>query len=200
MLPMFEILDMEELAPHTKRAEIAAPRVAAHARAGQFIIVRLHEEGERIPLTLFKTDKEKGTIQIVFKENGKTTHQLGSLRAGDHILDVVGPLGTPTHVEKFGTVVVIGGGVGSPIAYAVAKALHQAGNHVIGIIGFRSKNLVVLEDDMKEVCDELLVSTDDGSYGKKGFTTHLLQELIDSGRTIDYVFSVGPVPMMKATA
>jgi len=197
---MFEILAMELLAPKIKRAEISAPLVARHARAGQFIILRLHEKGERIPLTLFKTDKEKGTVQIVFKENGKTTHQLGGLQPGDHILDVVGPLGKPTHVENFGTVVVIGGGVGSPIAYAVAKALREGGNHIIGIIGFRSQNLVVLEEDMREVCHELLVSTDDGSYGKKGFTTHVLQELVDAGRKIDYVFSVGPVLMMKATA
>lgn len=194
---MFEIIDMELLAPHVKRIEVKAPMVAKFAKAGQFVILRLHERGERIPLTIFKKDEEKGTIQLVFQEVGKTTYELGDFKPGDKITDVVGPLGRPTHLEKYGTAVVVGGGVGIAIAYAVARAMKEAGNHVILIAGFRNKEMVILEDDLKEACDELLITTDDGSYVRKGFTTNVLKELIDAGREINYVFAVGPVIMMK---
>jgi len=197
---MFEIVGMEQLAPHVKRIEVKAPVVAKFARAGQFVILRLHEKGERVPLTIFKKDEEKGTIQLVFQEVGKTTFELGDSKPGDRIMDVVGPLGKPTHIEKYGTAVVIGGGVGTAIAYAVARAMKEAGNHVILVAGFRNKDMVIIEDDMKQVCDELIITTDDGSYVRKGFTTDVLKEMIDGGKKIDYVFAVGPVIMMKLIA
>jgi len=197
---MFEIVDMEQLAPHVKRIELKAPMVARFARAGQFVILRLHEKGERIPLTIFKKDEKKGTIQLVFQEVGKTTFELGDFKPGDKITDVVGPLGKPTHIEKYGTVVVVGGGVGIAIAYAVARAMKEAGNHVVLVAGFRNKDMVILEEDMKEVCDELIVTTDDGSYIRKGFTTDILKELLGEGRKINHVFAVGPVIMMKLIA
>jgi len=197
---MFEILDIEKIAPHIKRLEVKAPLVAKFAKAGQFVILRLHDRGERIPLTIFKKDVEKGTIQLVFQEVGKTTFELGDCKPGDKIMDIVGPLGKPTPVGKYGTAVVVGGGVGTPIAYAVATALKETGNEVVGIVGFRNKEMVILEEDMKKVCNELLVTTDDGSYVRKGFTTDVLRELLDSGRKIDYVFAVGPPIMMKLIA
>lgn len=197
---MFEIVDIEKLAPYVKRIEVKAPLVAKFARAGQFVIIRIQDKGERIPLTIFKKDEKKGTIQLVFQEVGKSTFELGDCKKGDKIMDVVGPLGKPTHVEKYGTAVVVGGGVGTPIAYAVAAAMKEAGNNVIGIAGFRNKEMVILEDDLKDVCDELLITTDDGSYVRKGFTTDVLKELLDSGKKIDYVFAVGPPVMMKLIA
>jgi len=197
---MFEIIDIEKIAPHIKRVELKAPLIAKFAKAGQFVVLRIHDKGERIPLTIFKRDTEKGTIQLVFQEVGKTTFELGDCRAGDRIMDVVGPLGKPTPVEKYGTAVVVGGGVGTPIAYAVAAALKEAGNEVIGIAGFRNKEMVILEEDLKEVCDEFLVTTDDGSYVRKGFTTDVLKEIFDSGKKVDYVFAVGPPIMMKLIA
>ncbi|RLF62105.1 MAG: sulfide/dihydroorotate dehydrogenase-like FAD/NAD-binding protein [Thermoplasmata archaeon] len=197
---MFEIIDIEKIAPHIKRVELKAPLIAKFAKAGQFVVLRIHDKGERIPLTIFKRDTEKGTIQLVFQEVGKTTFELGDCRAGDRIMDVVGPLGKPTPVEKYGTAVVVGGGVGTPIAYAVAAALKEAGNEVIGIAGFRNKEMVILEEDLKEVCDEFLVTTDDGSYVRKGFTTDVLKEILDSGKKVDYVFAVGPPIMMKLIA
>jgi ferredoxin--NADP+ reductase len=197
---MFKIISMEPLAPHVKAMKVEAPDVARYAQAGQFVIIRLHEKGERIPLTLFKTDRKKGTVEIVFQETGKSTYELGSCQPGDELLGVVGPLGKPTEVKAYGKVVVVAGGVGTPIGYAVAKAMHEGGNHVTGIMGFRNKEMVILEDDVKAVCDELVVATDDGSYGKHGFTSDILQELIDEGRTIDFVFTVGPVIMMKVIA
>lgn len=197
---MFEIIDIEKIAPHIKRVELKAPLIAKFAKAGQFVVLRIHDKGERIPLTIFKRDTEKGTIQLVFQEVGKTTFELGDCKAGDRIMDVVGPLGKPTPVEKYGTAVVVGGGVGTPIAYAVAAALKEAGNEVIGIAGFRNKEMVILEEDLKEVCDEFLVTTDDGSYVRKGFTTDVLKEILDSGKKVDYVFAVGPPIMMKLIA
>jgi len=197
---MFEIVDIEKLAPHVRRIEVKAPLVAKFAKAGQFVIIRIHDKGERIPLTIFKKDVEKGTIQLVFQEVGKSTFELGDYKKGDKIMDVVGPLGKPTHIENYGTAVVVGGGVGTPIAYAVAAAMKEEGYNVIGIAGFRNKEMVILEDDLKEVCDELLITTDDGSYIRKGFTTDVLKELLDSGKKIDYVFAVGPPVMMKLIA
>ncbi len=197
---MFEITGKKELAPHIKWIEVKAPHVARAAKAGQFVVLRLHDRGERIPLTLFRWDKEKRTIELVFQEVGKTTYELGTYEVGDKIRDIVGPLGMPTHVENFGTAVIVSGGVGAPIGYAVTKALKEAGNYVITIAGFRSKEFVILEDEFKKVSDELLITTDDGSYVRKGFTTDVLKELIDSGKKIDFVFTVGPVIMMKIVA
>ena len=197
---MFPILDARFLAPGIKRFVIKAPRIALKQRAGQFIILRLNEHGERIPITIESSDAASGTIRIVVQSAGKTTLELNALRAGDAILDVVGPLGKPSEVKTFGTVVVIGGGVGAAMAYPTAVALKRAGNRVISILGARSRELVILEDEMGEVSDTLMVTTDDGSYGYKGLVTDRLRLLIESGLPIDLVLAVGPIPMMRAVA
>ncbi|WP_324735426.1 sulfide/dihydroorotate dehydrogenase-like FAD/NAD-binding protein [Thermococcus sp. SY098] len=197
---MFEILHKERLAPGINLFEIKAERIAKKAKPGQFVILRLHERGERIPLTIADTNPEKGTVTIVAQEVGKTTHELGTYNVGDFILDFLGPLGKPSHIDKFGTVVMIGGGVGVAEIYPVAKAMKEAGNYVISILGFRTKELVFWEDKLKQVSDEVIVTTNDGSYGMKGFTTHALQKLIDEGRKIDLVHAVGPTIMMKFVA
>ncbi|MFO8132351.1 MAG: sulfide/dihydroorotate dehydrogenase-like FAD/NAD-binding protein [Thermoplasmatota archaeon] len=197
---MFEIRDVKQLAPKIRWMEIEAPRIARYAEAGQFVVLRIHEKGERIPLTIFKKDADAGTIQLVFQEVGKTTLELGQQQSGDSLMDLVGPLGTPTRLDDYGTVVVVSGGVGTPIAYAVAAAMQEKDNHVVGIAGYRNKDMVILEDDLEAACDELIVTTDDGSYKREGFTTTILQEEIKNGRDIDFVFTVGPVIMMKLVA
>ena len=197
---MFKILHAEFIAPGIKRFVIEAPRIARKQKPGQFVILRIYEEGERIPITIEKSDPERGTINIVVQSVGKTTHLLNSLEKGDRIRDVVGPLGKPSEIEKFGTVVVMGGGVGTAMAYPSAAALKRAGNRVISIVGARSKDLVILEREMREVSDELLVTTDDGTYADKGFVTDKLRQLIDKGMRIDLVLAVGPIPMMRAVA
>ena len=197
---MFNILHAEFLAPGIKRFLIEAPRIARKQRPGQFVIVRIHEEGERIPLTIENSDPQKGTISIVVQSLGKTTTMLNSLGAGDHIMDVVGPLGKPSEIEKFGTVVVMGGGVGTAMAYPTAAALKQAGNKVISIVGARNKELVILEREMREVSDVLMITTDDGSYADKGFVTDKLRQLIQNGVPINLVLAIGPIPMMRAVA
>ena len=164
---------------------------------GQFVVLRVNEEGERIPLTVADTRPADGVLVLVFQEAGKSTKLLGTLNEGDSILDLIGPLGRPTQVENFGTVVCVGGGVGTPEIYPVARALRQAGNRVISIIGFRSADLILMADEMKSVSDELIVSTDDGSNGNKGFVTDMLKKVIDRGDKLGHVFAVGPVIMMK---
>ena len=163
-------------------------------------MIRVGQTGERVPLTIADSDPEKGTITIIVQGMGKSTRELNSKEAGDTVSDIVGPLGTPSHIEKFGTAVSIGGGVGTAIAYPTAVALKEAGNYVITINGARSKELVILENEMKAVSDEAYITTDDGSYGFHGFVTQKLQELIDSGKKIDYVLAIGPIPMMRAIA
>ena len=197
---MFKILSAEFLAPGIKRFVIEAPRIARKQQPGQFVILRLYEEGERIPLTIEKSDPQRGTLNIVVQSIGKTTHLLNSLETGDSILDVVGPLGKPSEIAKFGTVVVMGGGVGTAMAYPTAAALKRAGNRVISIVGARSKDLVILEREMREVSDALMVTTDDGTYADKGFVTDKLRQLIENGTRIDLVLAVGPIPMMRAVA
>ena len=197
---MFNILHAEFLAPGIKRFVIEAPRIARKQRPGQFVIVRIHEEGERIPLTIENSDPQKGTINIVVQSLGKTTNLLNSLGAGDHIMDVVGPLGKPSEIEKFGTVVVMGGGVGTAMAYPTAAALKHAGNKVISIVGARNKELVILEREMREVSDVLMITTDDGSYADKGFVTDKLRQLIQNGVPINLVLAIGPILMMRAVA
>jgi ferredoxin/flavodoxin---NADP+ reductase len=197
---MFRITDAEFIAPSIKKFVIEAPKIARKRKAGQFIILRIKDGGERIPLTIADSDPVNGTITIIVQGIGKTTKELNSLSAGDYILDLVGPLGKPSHIENFGTAVSIGGGVGTAIAYPTAAALKEAGNHTISIIGGRSKEYIILEDEMKNICDEVYPTTDDGSYGFHGFVTQKLQELIDSGRKIDFVLAIGPIPMMKAVA
>ncbi|HYA24833.1 MAG TPA: sulfide/dihydroorotate dehydrogenase-like FAD/NAD-binding protein [Terriglobales bacterium] len=197
---MFKILHAEFIAPGIKRFVIEAPRIARKQKPGQFVILRIYEEGERIPITIEKSDPARGTINIVVQSVGKTTHLLNSLETGDRIRDVVGPLGKPSEIEKFGTAVVMGGGVGTAMAYPTAAALKRAGNRVISIIGARSKELVILEREMREVSDELLVTTDDGTYADKGFVTDKLRQLIERATGIDLVLAVGPIPMMRAVA
>jgi len=197
---MFKILHAEFLAPGIKRFLIEAPRIARKQKPGQFIIVRIYEEGERIPLTIENSDPEQGTISIVVQSLGKTTTLLNSLGTGDHILDVVGPLGKPSEIKQFGTVVVMGGGVGTAMAYPTAAALKRAGNRIISIVGARNQELVILETEMRAVSDVLMITTDDGSYANKGFVTDKLRQLIQNGVRIDLVLAVGPIPMMKAVA
>ena len=199
-MPVFKILHAAFIAPGIKRFVIEAPRIARKHRPGQFVILRLYEAGERIPLTIERSDAERGTINICVQSAGKTTHLLNSFETGDHILDVVGPLGKPSEIENFGTVVVMGGGVGTAMAYPTAAAMKKAGNRVISIVGARNKELVILEKEMAEVSDTLLITTDDGSYAEKGFVTDKLRQLIKIGTRIDLVLAVGPIPMMKAVA
>jgi ferredoxin/flavodoxin---NADP+ reductase len=197
---LFNIFHAEFLAPAIKRFLIQAPRIARKQKPGQFVIVRIYEEGERIPLTIESSDPRNGTISLVVQSAGKTTHLLNSLNTGDQILDVVGPLGKPSEIAEFGTVVVIGGGVGTAMAYPTAAALKQAGNHVISIVGARNKELVILEQEMRAVSEVFMITTDDGSYADKGFVTDKLCHLIQSGVRIDLVLAVGPIPMMRAVA
>ena len=197
---VFNIIHAEFIAPGIKRFVIEAPRIARKQRPGQFVILRVNEHGERIPVTIERSDTQKGTINIVVQSIGKTTHLLNSLVTGDSILDVVGPLGKPSGIEKFGTVVVMGGGVGTAMAYPTAAALKRAGNRVISIVGARTKELVILEREMREVSDTLMITTDDGSYADKGFVTDKLRGLMESGTRIDLVLAVGPIPMMRAVA
>lgn len=197
---MYKIVSAGFLAPNVKRFVIEAPRVAQKRKAGQFVIIRLNDHGERIPLTISDSDATNGTITIIVQGIGKTTKELNLLEAGDCIQDVVGPLGKPSHIENFGTAVSIGGGVGTAIAYPIAVALKQAGNHTISIMGGRSKEFVILENELRNICDEVYPTTDDGSYGYHGFVTQKLQELIDSGKKIDFVLAIGPIPMMRAIA
>lgn len=196
---MHKIFSATFIAPNIKRFTIEAPKIAKKRKAGQFVIIRISDVGERIPLTIADSDSEKGTIDIIVQGIGKTTNELNLLESGDYISDVVGPLGKASHIEKFGTAVSIGGGVGTAIAYPTAVALKQAGNHTISIIGGRTKEFIILENEMKKICDEVYVTTDDGSYGKHGFVTDQLKELIKT-RKIDFVLAIGPIPMMKAVA
>lgn len=197
---MFKIVDAHFLAPGIKRFVIEAPRIARKQRPGQFVILRIYEEGERIPVTIENSDAERGTIGIVVQSAGKTTHLLNSLEIGDQLLDVVGPLGKPSEIANYGTVVVVGGGVGTAMAYPTAAALKRAGNRVISIVGARNHELVILEPEMRAVSDSLMITTDDGSYADKGFVTDKLRQLIQNGTRIDLVVAVGPVVMMKAIA
>jgi ferredoxin--NADP+ reductase len=197
---VFNIIHAQFIAPGIKRFVLEAPRIARKQKPGQFVILRIYEEGERIPVTIENSDPAAGTISIVVQSAGKTTHLLNSLNTGDHILDVVGPLGKPSEIEKFGTVVVVGGGVGTAMAYPSAAAFKRAGNRVISIIGARNKELVILEQELRAVSDALLITTDDGSYADKGFVTDKLRQLIQNGTRIDLVLAIGPVVMMRAVA
>jgi ferredoxin/flavodoxin---NADP+ reductase len=197
---VFKIVHAQFLAPGIKRFVIEAPRIARKQQPGQFVILRIYEEGERIPVTIENSDLEKGTINIVVQSAGKTTNLLNTLETGDSILDVVGPLGKPSEIRNYGTAVVVGGGVGTAMAYPTAAALKRAGNRVISIVGARNKELVILEKEMRAVSDALLITTDDGSYADKGFVTDKLRQLIENGTRIDLVVAVGPIVMMKAVA
>lgn len=196
---MYPIVEATDLGPGVRQFEVEAPRVARKQQPGQFIILRIHESGERIPLTIKASDPLRGTITLIVQAVGKTTSLLNELGAGDSILDVVGPLGKPSEIELYGRCIVIGGGVGTAIALPTARALHEAGNHVTAILGARTKNLLLLEDEVRAVSDELFVMTDDGSYGGKGLVTDQLRTLMSEG-VVDYVLAIGPIPMMRAVA
>ncbi|MBL7130537.1 MAG: sulfide/dihydroorotate dehydrogenase-like FAD/NAD-binding protein [Candidatus Omnitrophica bacterium] len=197
---MYKIIKKENLAESVKRIVVEAPFVAVNAKAGQFVMVMADENGERIPLTLADTDKAKGLISLIFQEVGFSTKKLGCLNQGDNIFSVLGPLGKATHVEKYGDVVCIGGGVGIAEILPVSKAFKDAGNKVIGIIGARSKELLILEEEMRRACNELFITTDDGSYERRGFVTDTLKDLIEKVSKPALVYAIGPVPMMAKVA
>jgi len=196
----FKIISIEELAPDIKRIIIHAPLIASKAQAGQFVILRIDEYGERFPLTLVDWKPADGLITLIFQEVGVSTRKLGGLKAGDYIMDIVGPLGNPTEINKYGTVAVIGGGVGTALIYPWIRALKSYGNRIVTILGARTKNLLLLENDLQELSDEIYISTDDGSKGFKGFTSDVLKKLLTEGRRFDLVMAAGPVPMMRAVA
>jgi ferredoxin--NADP+ reductase len=198
---VYKILEKEVFSDVTKLMVIEAPHVARNARAGQFIIVRIDENGERIPLTIADYDRKAGTITIIFQEVGKSTKQLGTMNVGDSVATFVGPLGHPTEIENFGTVVCVGGGVGIAPIYPIAKALKEAGNTVISIIGARNKELLFWEDKMRAASTELIVCTDDGSYGRKALVTDPLKEILaEKGAAVKKVWAIGPAIMMKFVA
>jgi len=196
---MNKILMKKVLSEGVKEFEIEAPQIAKSRHAGQFVIVRANEKGERIPLTIADANPEKGTITLIFQEVGKSTMLMGTFEEGDSFQDVVGPLGRPTHIEKFGTVVCMGGGIGVAPMHPIAQAMKQAGNRVIAIIGARSKDLLIMEDRIKAASTEMHISTDDGTFGVHGFVTDILQSLIDKDEKIDLCVAIGPVPMMNAS-
>ncbi|GEA15952.1 MAG: ferredoxin/flavodoxin---NADP+ reductase [Moorella sp. (in: firmicutes)] len=199
-MPVYRIVRKEVMSPVIKLMEIEAPEVAAKARAGQFIILRIDEEGERIPLTIADFDRSRGTITTIFQEVGYTTRRLGTMEAGDALADFVGPLGQPSEIENYGRVVCVGGGVGVAPVYPIARALKEAGNEVISIIGARTKELLIWEEKMRAVSSELLVATDDGSYGHHGFVTDLLKQVLEERGNVARVWGIGPVVMMRAVA
>lgn len=197
---MNKILKKEVLSEMITRMVIDAPDVAKHAAPGMFIILCVDDEGERIPLTIADYDKKAGTITIIFQIVGKTTSKLNTLSEGDYVQYFVGPLGNPTEFDNFKNAIVVGGGLGVAIAYPQAKGLHAEGARVTGIIGFRSKDLYVLTEELGNICDELIIMTDDGSNGNKGFVTDALRKLLEENQGYDAVIAVGPIPMMKAVA
>jgi ferredoxin--NADP+ reductase len=198
---MFEIVEREEMAQGTIISNwVKAPKIAQKAKPGQFVILRANEKGERIPLTMADTDPAKGLINIIYMVVGKSTALFKSLKVGDFYQDVIGPLGQPTHLEKVGKVVCVGGGTGIAVLHPITRGLKQLGNHVYSIIGSRSKDLLILEDKMKAASDELFVCTDDGTYGHKGFVTDVLKRILTDHKDISLAVCIGPVPMMKFCA
>ena len=194
---MFNIVTREEMSEgNVILNEIEAPKIAAKAKPGQFVILKSGEDGERIPLTMAETDPEKGTITVIYMVVGKSTALFKTLQVGDGFTDVIGPLGKPTHIEKIGNVVCVGGGTGIAVLHPITRAMKEIGNNVTSIIGARSKDLLILEDKMQDASHELRVCTDDGSYGHHGFVTDVLKEILEGGN-IDQVVAIGPVPMMK---
>ncbi|MCX6097795.1 MAG: sulfide/dihydroorotate dehydrogenase-like FAD/NAD-binding protein [Caldiserica bacterium] len=197
---MNTIRKREELGPNVIRYVIDAPLVATHRKPGQFVIIRVTDDGERIPLTIADADPAMGTISLIVQSVGKTTRQMSMLKPGDVIHDVVGPLGKPTNIRQFGTVLCVGGGIGTAPLYPIAKGMKEAHNHVITILGARTRDLLILEDDMRNVSDELIVTTDDGSYGAKGLVTDAIRSLVNGGTHVDQAVVIGPPLMMKFTS
>jgi len=196
---MYEILEKKVLSETVKQMKIMAPLVAQKAQPGQFIILRIDEKGERIPLTIADFDRKEGTITIIFLEVGKTTKHLGTLKVGDTLENFAGPLGLPSEVKKYGTVVCVGGGVGIAPLYPIVKALKEAGNFVISILGAKTKDLLLLEDQIHQFSNEFYIATDDGSKGHKGFVSDVLQQVIDKHK-VDMVMAIGPIIMMKVVS
>jgi len=197
---VYPIVAKEVLAPTVTKFVVTAPFIARKRKPGNFVIIRVEETGERIPLTIVDSDLEHGTITLIVQAIGKTTRLLATKNVGDAIVDCAGPLGTPTPIEFHGTVACVGGGVGTAELYPIARALKQAGNTVLGIVGARSKELVILEAEMAAFADAVYITTDDGSYKRKGFVTDQLKELLDGPAKIDAVYAIGPLPMMKAVS
>jgi ferredoxin--NADP+ reductase len=191
------IWQKKTLAPGVKLIDLEAPHVARKTCPGQFVVVRTHEQGERIPLTIADVNRDQGLVTLIFQEVGKSTRHLGMLEPGDELADVVGPLGCPTHVERVGTVVPVGGGIGIAPVYPIARAFRDAGNRVVSIIGARSRELLILEEEMRAVSNEVHITTDDGSYGRRGFVVDQLKDLLDQPGTVDLVVAIGPAIMMK---
>ncbi len=195
---LYKIVYKREMAENTVcHFKVKAPRIAEKAKPGQFVVLRANETGERIPLTMAGTDPKEGTIDLIFQVVGKTTALLRTFNVGDYITDIIGPLGKPTHIEKIGTVICVGGGTGVAVMYPITKAYKEIGNNVIAIIGARTKELLILEEEMKAASHELMVTTDDGSYGHHGFVTDVLRQILDTRKDINLVVGIGPVPMMK---
>jgi ferredoxin--NADP+ reductase len=194
---MNEIRTKREIGPDVFRMDVATPKLARKAKAGQFVILRVSEDGERFPLTIADSDPAAGTITLIFQVVGKSTLLLAHLQEGDAILDLVGPLGLPTEIARYGQVLCIGGGIGIAPLYPIVKALKQAENRVIGILGARSKNLLIMEGEFRAVADEVHIATDDGTYGRKGFVTDVISDLVAKGMKFDKAWAIGPVPMMR---
>jgi ferredoxin/flavodoxin---NADP+ reductase len=195
---MHVIVGRKQLAPDVVQTEVEAPLVARKRKAGQFVMVRINEEGERIPLTIADSDPVRGTITLVVQAVGKSTKQLNQLQPGDTLADVVGPLGKPTHIEPNANVVCIGGGIGAAVVYPILKAYKDSSSHVTSIIGARTKDLLILENEIRARSEQTIITTDDGSYGMHGFVTDALKKLMNNGKPIDLVIAIGPVPMMRA--
>ncbi len=195
---MFKITSKETLSAGVHLFKVKAAEIVKKHKAGQFVILRLHEKGERIPISVADVDHDTGELLLLVQEVGKTSEEMGTLREGDSLLDVVGPLGQPTQLPDNATTVCIGGGIGMAPIHCIAKALHKMGNKVISIVGSRTKELLTFQEELKAISDELIITTDDGSFGRKGFVTDALLALIEKGEKIDEVFAIGPVPMMRA--
>jgi ferredoxin--NADP+ reductase len=194
---MYKVLAREDLTPNIHLFKVSAPEIAKKAKAGQFVVVRMDEKAERIPLTVADWDAKEGTVTIVFMEVGTSTYRLNLLKAGDSIMNFVGPLGLPTHIEKFGTIVCVAGGVGTAPVYPIARVLRAAGNKVITIQGARSKDLIFWEDKLRSMSDQFIITTDDGSYGRKAVVTEPLKDILQSSEKIERVIAIGPSIMMK---
>jgi len=197
MPKLFEILENQVIADKVNRYRIHSPQIAERRKAGQFIILRIDDQGERIPLTIADADPQEGSLTLVVQEVGKSTARMTQLKPGDVLRDVVGPLGAPTHVEKHGTVIIVGGGIGIAPAHPIAQAMRAAGNKVVSILGARTKGLIIMEEEMQKASDQVIVCTDDGSYGKKGLVTDAIKEWVQANGKAGLVVAIGPVIMMK---
>jgi ferredoxin--NADP+ reductase len=195
---MHAILSKKQLAPDVVQFEVEAPLIARKRKAGQFVMIRISEEGERIPLTIADSDPGRGVITLIVQGVGKSTKQLNTMKAGDQLVDIVGPLGKPTHIDANASVVCIGGGIGAAVVYPILKAFRDSSSHVTSIIGARTKDLLILENEVRALSEQTIVTTDDGSYGMHGFVTDALKKIMSNGKPIDVVIAIGPVPMMRA--